>query len=94
MDNALKNYDTACTEIAEAFVNKYYNNTTSYDWIDFGGVIEVCDYFWNLDKMVDYLRMNADKDKLFEFYEYQLDCGLKGETASNFKNYLLYNKSS
>lgn len=90
-------YEQACNGIAKKFVRKYFDREVDWRWIadDIGGILEVGDYYFNLDRMVTALRYKATQKQLFDYYDMQLEMGLnekafKKRTLFSFANYLRY----
>lgn len=85
--------------LATLFVYKYFGEDADYYWIgdDIGGVIEVNDYYFDLDRMREALKYGATKKKLFAYYDLELEMGMKKKFKEksitemigvNFRNYL------
>jgi len=89
---ALGEYRAACEEIARVFVDTYHNTypgfTDESRWIadDVGGVLEIGDYFWNMEDMVTALEMECKEKILFQWYDESLEHYLKAGQKEGFIN--------
>ena len=77
--------------LAHRFTQKYFGKDSGYYWIadEIGGTIEVGDYLFSLDDMVQFTRHKYTKDKMFEYYNYALETAMKDEAPINIKNWKL-----
>ena len=91
----LKEYDLAVDNLAKYFIKKYFGKDYSFEddafWIgsldEDREVLAVGDYFFNLEDIVDYVRYNYSKKKVFAYYDYALDCYNKHKKPINIKNW-------
>jgi len=88
----LKNWEKETQKIADYFLKKYFKG---YDpewwWVAdlVGEILFVNDYFFNLERIVEAIRFDASEKDLFDFYELELDCIIKGKQVdTNFYYYL------
>lgn len=86
----LKNYYNAVEELTKVFCKKYFKDCYKYDpkdWIgcDIGGIIEINDYFFDMNYIEIALKYKATEDELFGYYDYSLN-----EGKISFQNYLKY----
>jgi len=91
--SSLEKWELSTTELVENFVNKYFDKDT--DWYavsdEIEGVICVNDYFWNLEDIVSCVRYNPSRKKLFQYYDYAIECGNKDEHPSvSFRNFVKF----
>jgi len=89
----VKNWETATQAIANRFVAKYFGKTSYSEWIsdEIGGCISIGDYYFSLDRMIETLKYNATRKKLFEYYDYELGRGMVDKKPEiNFKNFVKY----
>ena len=102
MKRVLKNWNKATQELAQAFVDKYYNNSfdeedriilTAEDWVgqNIGGTLEVNDHFHGVDFMRQALSLNATEKQVFDFYYDSIEDERK--ITCNFENYVYYYKT-
>jgi hypothetical protein len=86
----LKEWERATENLKEYFISKYFTETEAW-WVsdEIGGVLYVNDHFFNLEDIVDYIRYNYSKDKMFENYEYKMKCIEEKVIPINIKNYKL-----
>ena len=92
MTKELKNWEKATQELADAFVNKYYGKDLSQcRWVgnEVGDILEANDQFWSVANMVDALRYECSKKRLFEWYDLCVDVGSKARRI-NLRNYAKY----
>lgn len=74
-------YYKACNEVADMFAKQYFCDKgmtfTDLDewWVagDIGGVICINDYFWNMEDMVEALKVGVNKKTIFEYYDWMVD---------------------
>ena len=77
MQQEVNEYETACVRLALKFVEKYYcDEDLSIDDMEFwwpgdiiGGVLAVNDHFWDMESIVEAIRINAPEEKLFNWYD-------------------------
>jgi hypothetical protein len=87
-------WEVATNELVESFVFKYFGQVTDIYWVaeEVGGVLAVNDYFFNLSDIINFIRHNYSKNKMFEYYDYSLDLYSKNKTPINIKNYIKIKK--
>lgn len=88
MNKFIANYEIACFELAQAFVNCYFEKDTEFDWVDIGAVLNVGDFYFDNQSIITAIEMNVSKDDLFEHYDSALEAYMEGETFPNLKNWL------
>lgn len=96
--NLVKNYETACQNIAKEFIKTYYVDKdipfsdVDWSWIgdEIGGIIGINDEFWCVDNMKTALELGADKEKLFKWYYDSVEAYDKKEAFPNLSNYIQY----
>ena len=86
----IKNWEKATQALADTFVDRYYGESLSeHYWVgdEIGGILVANDQFWNLGDIVDALKCNCSKKRLFEWYDL-----LNGKDTRqiNLKNYAKY----
>lgn len=89
MKELLTKWQQSTVDLSQYFVNHYFGRDTEAYWIadDIGGCLYVNDYFFNLGTMVDFIKYSYSKNKMFEYYQYTLDCNDKKKIPINIKNY-------
>lgn len=96
VDYNLLQWEIATQSLAINFVHRYFGKDTSdVYWVadDIGIVLVVNDYFFNLDRIIDALKYNASSEKLFDFYQIELDCHTdEKDMPYNFRNFLKIKK--
>jgi len=50
------------------------------------------DNYWNFNNIVEALKMDYPKDKLFDWYEYSYDQAMEGKPGLTMKNFLTFGK--
>lgn len=86
-------WQKATNALAQEFCNKYFDGTVNWRWTgeDIGGIIEVGEYFFNLDRIVESLEINCSLDLLIGFYDYEMECHHdKNLPKYNFKTWVKY----
>ncbi len=89
MKKILKNWEDETELLATYFINRYFGNDTEHYWVcdEIGSVLVVNDYFFNVGDMVEFIRGNYSKDKMFEYYDYSLRCHEDKKSPINIKTY-------
>lgn len=91
----LKFYYDACQDVADIFANQYFTDKNTslrdldYWWVndDYGSVLCINDYFWNMADMVEALKVGVSKKTLFEYYDWSLDeNGVENKSLHYFLN--------
>jgi hypothetical protein len=83
----------ATNALAQEFCNKYFDKTKDWDWTayDIGSVLNVGDYFFNLDRIVESLEINCSRELLIQFYDYEIGCYYNKKLPKyNFKTWVKY----
>jgi len=95
----LQNWREATQELAEAFIKKYYLDEEGYlpdyYWVGdkIGNVFFVNDDFYNIDRMVQALEINATYENLKNYHNYEMDCyENKTDKKFNFVSFVKYEK--
>ena len=86
-------WQKATNAIAQEFCDKYFNGTEDWDWVanDIGAPLNVADYFFSLDRIVESLEINCSYELLIQFYDYEMECYYdKSLPRYNFKNWVKY----
>lgn len=87
----LRNYENAVEALAQEFAKKYYESDCYFYWIgdEIGGTLVINDEFWNLDRIVEAIRLKPTSDQLFDFYNYELECYSRSKKVGiNFGSFL------
>ncbi len=90
MKNELrKNWEMATEKMAQAFARHYFGKNAEVWWVaeEIGGVLNINDHFFNLNEIVDFLKYNYSVKKMFEYYDYALECHRNGTVKINIKSY-------
>lgn len=89
MNQFLKNWELQTDNLKDYFVGRYFDNPTDVYWIAdiTGEVLVVNDYFFNLSDILNFIRYDYSKKKLFEYYDYALDCAENDKLPINIKHY-------
>lgn len=91
MKTDILNWEKETHALAIKFTHKYFGKDSDFYWIadEVGGVLQVNDYFFDLNRIVDAIKYSAAKKKLFAFYDLELDMAEKNRPMDiKFKNYL------
>lgn len=86
-------WQKATNALAQEFCNKYFDKTVDWDWTadDIGSVLNVCDYSFNLSRIVESLEINCSYDLLIGFYDYEIECYYDASLPRyNFKTWVKY----
>mgnify|MGYP001578386179 CR=1 FL=1 len=78
---ALLKWESATSELASEFVNKYFKGNDDNWWVaeEIGGCFVVGDYFWDMNDIVTAIRHNIPAKKLFGYYDYRIKLTEKGK---------------
>ena len=91
LEETFEMWEQMSDNLAYRFTQRYFGKDSEYYWIadEIGGTIEVGDHLFSLDEMVQFTRHKYTKDKMFEYYDYALEKGMKNDTPINIKNWKL-----
>lgn len=97
----LKDYWQATNDVAYKFIKKYFgkdeadlfieNHPLTYsNWIDYETrrIIQVSDYFFDMDFMIKCLMWQVKKDDMFQYYDYRLETRMNNEDLEEEKRSL------
>ena len=85
----LKEYEKVAQKLADQFVAKYFGKDAEVWWVadEVSGVLYCNDYFFNFLDMVQIIRHKYPKDRMFEYYNYAMECIDKQKNPVSIKNY-------
>lgn len=89
MTDAIENWRGATEEVADAFVKKYFPDNPRYDfddggtpnsniyWVggEVGSVFYISKMFFDVDRMIEALELNATFDQLYDYYHTAVEHG-------------------
>jgi hypothetical protein len=83
----LKEWERATENLAQYFIARYFGDGADTYWVadEVGDVLYINDHFFNLSDIVDFIRYDYSKDKMFKYYDYRLE---NPKLRVNIKNYL------
>lgn len=93
---AIQYYESCCLQILDAFLYKYFVDEDTnlgdidYSWVGdkIGDVLNVGDYWLDMENMVDALRLNIPKEVFFAWYEnYMESAYTKGTPRFNLEHF-------
>lgn len=88
-NDLLESFDFAANQIARYFTRRYFGKPGDVDffWIgnDVGGMAHINDMFFTLEDMLTYLKNNASRRMMSEYYWYVLDEADNGRSPLKFK---------
>ena len=98
MNKVIEKWREATDEVAKAFAEKYfpeqeYNVDTFWVGDEIGSVFCIADMFFNVDRMIEAIELNATFDQMYDYYDAELEhCQEDSEKPMpiNFKNYIKY----
>jgi hypothetical protein len=89
MDTTLRsNYEKACNAYLEAFCKKHEFDRKDAEWVDVGGVANICDYYVSLADMMIDIEQDAPRGEYWKYYDYSMDCSWLQIPCPNYKNWL------
>lgn len=94
----IENLRTATEEVARAFTEKYfpdeeYGEDTFWVADEVGSVFFVADYFFNVNRMVEALELDATYEQISDYIDLEVEHAMKEDgtpTPVNFKNFVKY----
>ena len=91
LKDTFKVWEDVSDILAHRFTQRYFGKDIEYYWIadEIGGTIEVVDYYFSLDDMIQFTRHKYTKNQMFEYYEYARAMQLQDETPINIRNWKL-----
>jgi hypothetical protein len=86
----IEQWEDITMELALTFVKRYFDEDSEYWWVneEVGSVLNVGDYFFDVNDMLDFMRYDYTKEQMFKFYNDRLEAGMNSHTFPNIKNYL------
>ena len=82
------NYENACNAYLVEFCKKHEFDVRDAEWVDIGGVANICDYYVSLvDMMID-IEKDAPRGEYWRYYDYALRCSMLGVVHCNYNNWL------
>jgi len=96
----LKEYENSVNVLTRKFIEKYYYDKDigigdiDMYWIGdaVGEIAFINDDYWNFTSIVEALKTDYPKDKLFDWYEYSCDQAMEGKPGLTMKNFLTFGK--
>ena len=69
------NYESACKAVVDVFVLKYFKDRPYIDCVgdECDGVVNINDYFFDVQFMAKCLRLGLTKKRVFGYYDYSLN---------------------
>lgn len=94
----ITNWRKATEALAKVFTKKYfpdevYGKDTFWVGDEIGGVFSVSDYFFDVNRMIECLELNATFEQLSDYYYDSLDYCMENPDKpmhTSYKNYLKY----
>ena len=88
----LQNWEKATQEITDYFLEKYFNEKDykpDWYWIgdEIGYVIDVNQFFFSLEDIVNFVRYNYSKKDMFDYYDLRLEAQIKEKPFANIENW-------
>ena len=68
----IKELEKAITKFTDYFIKRYFGKDVDMFWVgdEVGDVLYVNDYFFDLNKMIDYVKYDYSFDELYDHYHY------------------------
>lgn len=85
----LENWEKETENLKDYFIARYFDTPVDVYWVnsEIGGVLVINDYFFSLQDIVDYIKYDYSKKKMFERYDYVLRCMEDNRVIINIKHY-------
>lgn len=70
----IKEFERISESIGAYFCSKYFNSL-DYDWVanNIGGILNINDYFFSLEDMLNFMKYKYTKKQMFKYYDYALE---------------------
>lgn len=90
-----RNWIDATAALAQGFREKYFPDADDSDcfWVGnrIGNPYSIGDHFFNIDRMVEALELEATQEQVLEFYDLELDAAMNEYPLHvNFRNFVKY----
>ena len=87
-------WQKATNALAQEFCTKYFE-TDDWSWVgcpeEIGGFLNVNDYCFRFDRIVEALEINCSYELVMQFYEYEIECFYDKKLPKyNFKIWVKY----
>ena len=101
MKNDLKDvltfWECQTEALVESFIDKYFKPdkySELYHWVGgkVGGVISYNDYFFDVNQIADFIRLNYPIKLMFEYKDYEVEERMKDKIPLNMETYLSLKK--
>lgn len=81
-------YEHGCLSVVRSFLERYFDEEPEFFWVGdkVGGVLNICDYWLDVENMVDALRLNVPVDTFFAWYDQWTD-STEGQPRYNLEHY-------
>ena len=75
MINHLKEWEEATEELIHEFINVCFQQGDEYFWVsnEIGGLLNVGDYWFDLNDIVEFFRYDATLGQMTEYYDFALE---------------------
>ena len=89
----IQEYEKVCEDVAREFLERYFPESVYEEeyWVadEIGGMFCVGDYYFGIPRMTEALRYEATSKQLFDYYEAEIELGMKEKSPSvNFFYYV------
>ena len=87
-------WEESTTTLTKFFVHKYYGDDAEWHFVRdlIGDILYVNDDFYNMDRILEALRLNATYEQLMEYHEMEVEATQDNPPKYNFKNFVKYGK--
>lgn len=99
INKVIKKWREATDELAKVFTEKYFpDHVDDAYWVadEIGSVFFIADMFFNVDRMLEALELNATFDQLYDYADGELEHMEVNPSESmpiNFKNYVKHGQN-
>ena len=90
-EKLIKDYETACNNIVQAFAKRYEVSCDTSDWVaeKVGGTICVNEEFYlSIEEMILMFKTNISWDEYLRYWDYSYDCATLGLTDMNLASWI------
>ena len=88
-NDALKQYEKACDNLAHFFAKKYFGRDYDMYWVaeNIGDTVFINDYFFDVQDMYTYLKLKATSKQMFGHYDFIIEAYATGTTRLTFHSW-------
>lgn len=82
------NYENACNAYLIEFCKKHEFDVRDAEWVDVGGVANICDYYVSLADMMIDINKDAPRGEYWRYYDYATECAFYNLIVPSYDHWL------